>query len=102
MSYKDVMALRPRLFWFLVNQIERLRAEDALRQIEIKLALESAEAYEKTKERLINQVGQIYVWEPEAPVQQKIDAVDTTEEGLDPEFDREGLRALKARIAAGR
>lgn len=90
------MNLEIRRFWFLANQIERLRAELDLERLQILASVGSAEAYKKATEHLKKTIGQIIVFEPTG-----YEAVRKVETGLDPEFDREGLRALKARIAAG-
>jgi hypothetical protein len=94
MSFEDVLALTPRRFWFLHNQVDRLRAEEQMLQLQILGSVQSGEGYETALKGLTTQLGQVYVWEPiTIPVELKVDPVT----GLDPEFDREGLRALKAR-----
>ncbi len=93
------MSLSIKRFWFIANMIERLRAEKDLRQIQLLASVGSPEAYKAARAFLQEQAGQIYVLEgPSAPVEIKIDP----QTGLDPEFDREGLRALKMKIQAGR
>lgn len=85
-------------FWFLSNQVDRIRAERDLRQIQLLASVGSVEAYKNATDYLKDQAGTIYVWEPEAPAEITLDP----ETGLDVEFDREGLRALKAGLAAAR
>jgi hypothetical protein len=92
------MALTPRCFWFLLNQVDRLRAEECLMQMQIAAAVGSQKSFETTLTSLQGQIGQIFVWDQaEVPAVLRVDP-DT---GLDPEFDREALRALKARHSAG-
>ncbi|OWZ90347.1 hypothetical protein B9J07_27550 [Sinorhizobium sp. LM21] len=99
LSFDELMNLSIRRFWFIANMIERLRAEKDLRQIQLMASVGSPEAYKSAREFLQEQMGQIYVLDaPEAPVEFKVDP----KTGLDPEFDREGLRALKMRISSGR
>lgn len=99
MSFDEVMNLSIKRFWFLANQIERLRAEKDLRQIQLLASVGSTEAYKTARDYLKDQMGEIYVLEADAPPTEiRIDP----ETGLDPEFDREGLRALKMKISAGR
>ena len=92
------MNLTPRQFWFLVNQINRLRAEDDLRRLQVMGAVNTSEAYEQAVENLQKTVGEIYIWEPSHLTDELVLDPDT---GLDPEFDREGLRQLKAQMEAG-
>jgi hypothetical protein len=98
-SFDQVMALTPRRFWALSNQIDRLRAETDLRQIRLLASHQSAEAYKMATEHLTSQVGQVYVWRKDV-VSNKIVIDPDTGEEMDPEFDREGLRALKQKLAA--
>jgi hypothetical protein len=44
-----------------------------------------------------SQIGEIYVWTRNKATEMRID-----DEGMDPEFDIEGLRALKAKLQAER
>lgn len=60
-------------------------------------AMGSQEGFEKAIEALSDQIGRVYVWEVETPAKVRVDPIT----GLDPEFDRDALRALKARIMAG-
>lgn len=99
LSFDELMNLSIKRFWFLANMIERIRAEKDLRQIQLMASVGSAEAYTAARDFLKEQMGEIYVLEgPTAPVEIKIDP----QTGLDPEFDRAGLQALKMKIAAGR
>lgn len=96
MSFDELMSLSIKRFWFLSNQIDRIRAEKDLRQLQMLGSATSQEAYKAAHDHLRDQAGQVYVWQPVAPKEIKIDP-DT---GLDPEFDRAGLQALKARHSA--
>lgn len=80
------------------NQVDRLRSERDLRQIQLLASVGSAEAYKHASEYLQGQTGKVYVWEMKAPTEIVVDP----NTGLDPEFDREGLRALKMKIASAR
>lgn len=94
------MALHPKHFWVLSNQIDRLRAEEDLRQIHLLVSVGSQEAYKSTTDHLQSQIGQVYVWKKESPGTLVLNP-DNGEE-MDPAFDREGLRKLKAKLMAGR
>lgn len=88
-SFRETLALTPRRFWFLVNQIQRLRAEEALMQIRVLLGANSnQEGLERTIDALQDQMSEVFVWAPVPP------DLNLTEEGLDPEFDRAGLQGL--------
>ena len=92
MAFDAVLNLPLKRFWFLVNQIDRLRAEENLRQLQLLGSTGDGEALKLANESLVDELGQVFVWEDTSPKEVRI-APDT---GLDPEFDREGLRALKA------
>ncbi|MGV1754829.1 hypothetical protein [Agrobacterium sp. CG674] len=98
MSVNDLMALSVKRFWFLANQIDRIEAADRLNQMEMLASVTSQEGYKMVSEKLVKTVGQVYVWKPHTP---KVLVVDP-DTGLDPEFDRAGLQALKARVSSGR
>lgn len=78
-------------FWFYNKQVDRVRAEEDLRMISLLAAATSGEAYEKAIEGLEKQLGKIVVMVP----------VATTLEvnGLDAEYERAKLLALKASIS---
>ncbi|GAA4525522.1 hypothetical protein GCM10023174_10260 [Chelativorans composti] len=91
------MKMPLRRFWFFVSQVDRLRAEEEIRQLRVLAAVTSSDAYKKAIEVLQEEMGEIYIWEPlKVPPEMRVDP----ETGLDPEFDREGLRALKMKLAA--
>lgn len=98
-SVADVLELPVKQFWFLSNMVDRLRAEKDLRQIQLLASVGSEQSFKHAHDYLKDQVGQVYVLEVEPPKQEiKIDP----KTGLDPQFDRAGLQALKMKIAAGR
>lgn len=97
-TVETVLKLPVKQFWFISNMVDRLRAEKDLRQIQLLASVTTKEAYTEAFKSLNNQAGQVYVFEKEIPKEIRIDPAT----GLDPEFDREGLRALKMKIAAGR
>lgn len=84
-------------FWFYSRQVDRLAAEESLRMLNLLASATSGEAYSQTVEKLQQQMGQIYVSQPTA---QSLAVVD--ENGLDPEFDKASLLALKAKLAPKR
>lgn len=90
-GFDDLLQTPLRRFWFLNNQIDRLRAEKELRQLQLLASAQSGDAFKATYDHLSNQIGKIYVWDE--AVSNEI--VINTETGLDPEFDRNGLHALK-------
>lgn len=93
MSLDDILNLPLKRFWFLANQVDRIRAEEDMRQLQLLACAQSSEGFESAVESLRTQMGQIYVWKPEpATLEFQIDA--TT--GSDPTFDRAGLQRLRA------
>lgn len=97
MSWDDLLHAPIRRFWFLLNQIDRLRSDAAIEQLHLMASVGSAEAYKSAIDHLKQEIGQVYVWE--TPV---TSIVVENESELDPEFDRAGLAALKARLSGGR
>jgi len=93
MDFDSLLQTPLRRFWFLNNQIDRLRAEKELRHLQLLASAQSGDAFKATYDHLTNQIGKIYVWDEAAP--EKI--IINSDTGLDPEFDREGLHALKAK-----
>ena len=87
------MALPIKKFWFLSNQVDRIRAERDLRQLQMLGSVTSLEGYKLATDHLNSQIGQVYVWTPKAPGEIKINP----ETGLDAELDRAGLNKLKAK-----
>jgi hypothetical protein len=90
-AFDDVMAMPIKRFWFMSNMVERLWAEKDLRQIHLMASVGSEEAFKRTHENLRKEMGTVYVWE-EPPVGE---IVINPETGLDVEFDRAGLHALR-------
>ena len=63
-----------------------------MRQLQLLYAVTDGDTLMKTSQELIKEMDQVFVWEePDEKVEIRIDP----ETGLDPEFDREGLRNLK-------
>jgi hypothetical protein len=92
MAFDAVLDLPLKRFWFLVNQVDRLRAEQDLRHIQLLGSAEDGEMRQVAMDNLKTELGKVYVWTETEPTEIRID--HTT--GLDPEFDREGLNALRA------
>lgn len=90
------MALPIRRFWFLSNQVERLRAEKDQRRLQLLASVTTQDGFKAANDQLKDEIGTVYVWTPKVDTEIRIDP----NTGLDPEFDKEGLRALKARLAA--
>jgi hypothetical protein len=77
-------------FWFYNNQVERMMAEQDLRTLELLALSHSGEGIQKAFERLVAERGQIFVYQP---IEKQLNLDD---DSLDPEFNRDGLAALKA------
>lgn len=92
MAFDAVLDTPLKRFWFLVNQIDRLKAEENLRLLQVTGAANDAEAIQIALENLKNEMGQVFVWEEQAPSEIRIDPETDT----DPEFDKGGLERLKA------
>jgi len=91
MSFDAVLALTPRRFWFLLNQIQRLRAEESLALFEVQIGSQAdGEGRGLMVKGLQERMGQVYVWSPIVP-----SLIDMDENEFDPEFDRQGLQALR-------
>lgn len=86
-----------RHFWFLNKQIDRLNAEDDMRQLNLIVATNSSEGIQQIQELLNKQIGTVAKFERKV-----LSAEDIDPNELDPEFDRAGFQALKASLAAGR
>jgi hypothetical protein len=99
LSWEAVMEMPIKRFWFMSNMIQRLWAERDLRQVQLLAFAGSKDGYEAATKSLIEERGTIYVWEttPAAPV-----LVVDPKTGLDPAFDRAGLRALKGKGSVNR
>lgn len=97
LGFEELYGLTIKRFWFLVNQLDRIEASDRLNQLELIASTAAQETYKAARDHYTKTVGQVYVWKPKAPVELKVDPGT----GLDPEFDREGLRALKAKLSGG-
>lgn len=99
MNFDEVLRLSYRRFWFLLTQIPRFEAEEDLRIMRTGASITSADAYEAASKHFEGVIGEIYSMNRQEAVVMKVPEVDP-ETGLDPQFDRAGLHALKARIQA--
>lgn len=93
-SFDDLLRAPLKRFWFLLRQIDRLHAEDDLRMIRAAASASSSESYEAASKHLTEQLGDVFVFEEVKKI------VIDPKTGLDPEFDRAGLHALKAALQA--
>lgn len=91
-GFDDLLNFPLKRFWFLVNQVDRLRAEQEVRQLQLLGSAQDGDALKLAYDNLIAEMGKVFVWEEE-PVTKEIRINPKT--GLDPEFDKEGLRSLK-------
>lgn len=96
LGFDQTLALTPRRFWFLLNQIPRLRAEELLLKLRLGQAERVENGFEQAESALERHIGEVHVWE-NAP--RYIEGVDDGEEGPDPEFDREAFNRLRSRFA---
>ena len=90
MDFDDLLQTPIRRFWFLSNQVDRLRAESEMRQLQLLASAQSGEGFKASYDHLNNQLGKIYVWDEPISGEIVVDPVT----GMDPEFNREGLHAL--------
>jgi hypothetical protein len=93
LSWETVMAMPLKRFWFMSNMVERLWAERDLRQVQLMASVGSQDGFTTVLENLKKERGTIYVWEQSLPTKLSIDP----KTGLDPDFDRGGLHALKGK-----
>lgn len=87
------MAMPIKRFWFLSNQVERHWAEKDLRRVRLMASVGNNESFKLVNENLIKERGQIYVFEQTAPDVLVLDP----KTGLDVNFDRAGLHALRGK-----
>lgn len=97
MGFDEVLRLPYKRFWFLLAQVSRFEAEEDLRLIRTGASVTSEESYKSASKHFEGILGEIYVRDRTEPVVMKVPEIDP-ETGLDPEFDRAGLHALKARF----
>ena len=91
--YDALLKTPIKRFWFLNRQVDRLRAEDDLRRMKVLVAVNSNESFQQALDGFTKQMGTIAVFEEKTR-----ELVNDPETGLDPEFDRAGLHALKAKL----
>ncbi|TDW20402.1 hypothetical protein EV128_12532 [Rhizobium azibense] len=82
-------------FWFYHRQVDRIRAEQDLRQLHLLAGVTSQEGVKKLQERLDEALGQILVYQP---VSQALDVNTSNENEPDPAFERDKLESLRASI----
>lgn len=82
MEYSKVLALPITLFWFLYGQIDRLRAEDDLRRLNVAAASQSPEAAQSLSNGFRTQLDKVV----------KIDPVKAI---MSERLDRAGFEALR-------
>lgn len=97
MGVEGTLELPVRHFWFLVNQLERLKAEDNRDLLDILASAQSGEGYKAAREASDSVIGKVYYRQSQMPKQVVIDDVT----GLDPDFDIQGLHALKLMAGPG-
>lgn len=95
MSLNDVLETPKKHFFWLLGEIDRHRAESDLRQYRVVQAVNSAEGSEKLTKELYEDRGQLLHFG--RVLSRKIE-IETDDGKIDPEFDRAGLRALKAKM----
>ena len=66
-GYREVMNLPVRAFWVMNQNVDRLRAEEDLRQIQVGIAIQSDVNYRGTIEALNNERGEWVRFSPLAP-----------------------------------
>ncbi|AGC36056.1 hypothetical protein B7L88_gp012 [Rhizobium phage RHEph10] len=80
-------------FWAYHRMADRLQAADDMRMLHLLAGVTSQEGVAKLQERLSEQVGEIYVFQPVAPT---LVVADTT--APDPSFEKDKLESLRASI----
>lgn len=97
LGFNETLALPLKRFWFLLAQLSRLEAQDDLRLMRNAASATSGEAYEAATKHFEGVIGEIYNFDRTEKTVMRIDP----ETGLDPEFDRAGLHALKEKFGRG-
>lgn len=67
MTYRDVMTLPIRTFWVMNSYVDRLRAEEELRSIDVQVGIQSADGYRQLIDRLHRERGEPAKYSPLAP-----------------------------------
>lgn len=78
-----------------MNQVERLLAQRDMAQLQVIAGAAGQEAYEAVTTYLKDQLGDVYVWVPVASGEYHVDP----ETGLDTDFEKDALMAMKNRLA---
>lgn len=102
MPLGSVLETTTRVFFWLYRQIERHQAEKDRRQAFIMASVNSDKAFEELLKSYEIEMGdEIYEWERIAvPKPGRIEIKQEDDGELDPEFDRAGLHALKAKFCS--
>lgn len=99
LSYREVLNTPKKVFFWMLNQAHRIDAEEDLRMLRVLAAVNSnQEGYNSISKGLTELLG--VTLEYKTGGSGKVPKIEVDENGLDPEFDREALRALKARHGA--
>lgn len=89
----SLLAMPKKHFFWLYAMMPRVRAERDLMMLRVmRVSQADQEGFEKITQEIQSEMGVIYERQFQTP---KIVKIEECDEGLDPEFDREGLRALK-------
>jgi hypothetical protein len=97
MSLSSVLQLPKAHFFWMNNMIPRVRAEQNLALLKVLVAAQSTqEGLKDIEAELREDMGTIYYQSRAATKTITVEDENT----LDPEFDREGLRALKMKHGA--
>lgn len=95
MSLSATLEMSSRHFYWMYSQIDRVEAHEDLRMIRVMAAANTdQESFSKVLSSMVEQMGEVEVFETVTPAAEQR---DWNENELDPDFDREGLRRLKAR-----
>jgi hypothetical protein len=79
-------------FWFYNKNVDRILADRDMRMLNLMAYSHSGEGIQKVSAELLRERGEIFIYQP------VIQQLDLDEDAVDPEFDRAGLEALRARI----
>ncbi|MBX5130827.1 hypothetical protein HJB53_30515 [Rhizobium lentis] len=91
--HEELLKVPMKRFWAYHRAADRLQAADDMRMLHLLAGVTSQDGVTKLQERLSEQVGEIYVFEPVAPT---LVISDTTTP--DPALERDKLESLRASI----
>ena len=63
-NLNEVMNMPIRTFWFMNTCVDRLRAEEDMRQLSIASSAQSSDGYERKQESLNLQIGEVVKYDP--------------------------------------